>query len=310
MQLFFDDTLTDQVYLQAPYTSHPNRDQRNSTDRVYAAGGSNNVLSLTSDGAGGYTGTFDLSLSGVPASAAVATTVSGASYVAGGSVSSEGIASIFGNGLASATTAAPSLPLPTTLGDTTVTVRDAANTTRNAQLFYASPLQVNALIPAGTLNGAATITVLQSGTSVGSGTITVATVAPGLFAANANGAGVVAGYMQRVKADNSQVIEAIFQYDSVSQKNVAKAIDMSSATDKVYLIIFGTNIRNRTSLSGVVCDLGGIAATVEYAGKQDTYAGLDQLNILVPNTVAGKGEVNLNLRVDAIAANVVTVKFA
>ncbi len=91
---------------------------------------------------------------------------------------------------------------------------------------------------------------------------------------------------------------------------MATAIDLSTLTDKVYLIIFGTGIRNRTSLGGVTCDIGGVGTTLEYAGAHGTYAGLDQLNILLPSTLAGKGEVNITLRVDGNAANTVTVKFA
>ncbi len=310
-QLCFDDTLTDTVFVQSPYSARPNRTTRNSNDNIYQSGGSTLLLAVTSDGAGGYTTTYDLALTGLPATTTAATTVSGASYASGGSLSSEAIASIFGNGLASTTTPATTTPLPTTLSETTVTVRDAASTTRNAQLFYSSPIQVNALIPTGTVNGAATVTVLQSGTSVATGTVTVASVSPGLFSANANAAGVAAGYIQRVKADNSQVIEPIFQYDSATQKNVAMPINMGAATDKVFLVIFGTGIRNRTALSAVVCDIGGTSVTVEYAGTQGTqFVGLDQINLLLPSTLAGKGGQNINLRVDAILANVVTVTFA
>ena len=309
-QLCFDDTLTDTVFLQAPYNAYGTRTTRNSNDGIYQSGGTSILLNCTSDGAGGYTTTYDLSLSGLPASTTALTTVSGASYVPGGAVTSEGIAALFGNGLASTTLAAPSLPLPTTLGDTTVTVKDANNTTRNAQLFYTSPAQVNVLIPTGTSNGSATLTALQGGTSVATGAVTVATVAPGLFGANADATGVVAGYVQRIKANGNSTFEAIAQYDSTAKRNVATAIDLSTLTDKVYLIIFGTGIRNRTSLGGVTCDIGGVGTTLKYAGAHGTYAGLDQLNILLPNTLAGKGEVNITLRVDGNAANTVTVKFA
>ena len=59
-----------------------------------------------------------------------------------------------------------------------------------------------------------------------------------------------------------------------------------------------------------MCDIGGTPVTVEYAGAQGFFEGLDQLNLLLPNSLAGKGEVNINLKVDAALANTVTVKFA
>ncbi len=309
-QVMFDDTLSDSIFQQSPYIVRGASQVRNSNDNIYQSGGSTLLLSVASDGAGGYTTSYDVSLSGLPASVSAVSTVSGASYAQGGSVAPDGIASLFGNGLAVTTAAAPGLPLPTTLGDTSVTVKDASNTTRNAQLFYISPSQLNVLIPSGTSAGTATITALQSGTAVASGTVTVANVAPGLFSANADATGVVAGYIQRLKSDGSQSIEAILTYDTTAKKYITSAIDFGAASDQLYLIIFGTGFRSRSSLGGVTCDLGGVGASIDYAGPQNFYAGLDQVNLLLPRTLAGKGEVNINLRVDGLTANTVTVKFA
>jgi uncharacterized protein (TIGR03437 family) len=308
-QVCFDDGLTDTVFLQSPYSSKGNRSTRNNNDGIAQQGGSGILLNCVADGSGGYSTSYEVALTGLPATTSAMTTVSGASYAAGGALSSEGIASIFGNGIASTTQAATSLPLPTTLGDTTVSVRDSSNTTRNASIFYISPTQINVRIPTGTANGMATLTAQQSGTSVASGNVTIAPVSPGLFAANADASGVVAGYIQRIK-NNISTEEPILNYDANAKRFVAKSVDMSSTTDKIYLILFGTGIRNRTSLSGVTCDIGGVPVTVEYAGLQGFYEGLDQLNLLLPNSLAGKGEVNINLKVDAVAANTVTVKFA
>jgi protocatechuate 3,4-dioxygenase beta subunit len=63
-QLFFDDTLSDQVFATAPYNTHPNRDTVNSTDMVYNGTdqgaatpdahdlGEKMLLTLTKDGDG------------------------------------------------------------------------------------------------------------------------------------------------------------------------------------------------------------------------------------------------------------------
>ena len=53
-QLYFPDTLTDKVYRKAPYKARPGRTTRNANDFVYANGGKNSLLSMRSDGAGGY----------------------------------------------------------------------------------------------------------------------------------------------------------------------------------------------------------------------------------------------------------------
>ena len=60
-QLFFDDSLTDQVFTQQPYASKGQRDTRNSTDNVYQNGGDQLLLSLTQT-AQGYAATFDIAL--------------------------------------------------------------------------------------------------------------------------------------------------------------------------------------------------------------------------------------------------------
>jgi protocatechuate 3,4-dioxygenase beta subunit len=53
-QLYFPDSLTDKVYRRSPYDKRPNRSTRNSNDFVFANGGKNSMLTVRSDGAGGY----------------------------------------------------------------------------------------------------------------------------------------------------------------------------------------------------------------------------------------------------------------
>lgn len=60
-QLFFDETLTDQVFTQAPYASKGKRDTLNSQDGIYANGGDQLLLSLTKEG-DGYATTFNVGL--------------------------------------------------------------------------------------------------------------------------------------------------------------------------------------------------------------------------------------------------------
>lgn len=61
-QLFFDDTLTDTVFANAPYASKGTRDVRNATDNIYQSGGSTLLLNLTKEG-DGYTATFNIGVS-------------------------------------------------------------------------------------------------------------------------------------------------------------------------------------------------------------------------------------------------------
>jgi protocatechuate 3,4-dioxygenase beta subunit len=56
-QLYFPDTLTDQVYKRAPYNKRPGREMRNADDSIYRNGGSRSILRLTKKGTG-YVGTI------------------------------------------------------------------------------------------------------------------------------------------------------------------------------------------------------------------------------------------------------------
>jgi protocatechuate 3,4-dioxygenase beta subunit len=48
-QLFFDDDITDQVHLQAPYDQRPGRDTSNASDDIFANNGASTMLQLSSD---------------------------------------------------------------------------------------------------------------------------------------------------------------------------------------------------------------------------------------------------------------------
>ena len=65
-QLFFNDSLTDQVYTQAPYNTEGTRNTRNNQDGIYNGGGAQLILDLAQEGSG-YTGTFNIALEGITA---------------------------------------------------------------------------------------------------------------------------------------------------------------------------------------------------------------------------------------------------
>jgi uncharacterized protein (TIGR03437 family) len=228
--------------------------------------------------------------------------VSAASYHLTG-LSSDSLATSFGTGLATTTIAANTLPLPTEIARTTVNVKDSTGTERLAQLLYVSPTQVNYLIPAGTALGAATVTIASGDGSVSSGVVLIKPVAPSLFAANGNGQGVAAALALRVKADGSRGYEEVVQFDAAQNRFIARPLELGPESDQVYLVLFGTGIRSRTSLSAVVATIGGTYASVSFAGMQPDFEGLDQVNVLVPRSLVGRGEIEVLLTVEAQMAN-------
>ena len=238
---------------------------------------------------------------------ASATNVSAASY-GGTALASESIVTAFGSNLATGTEAATDIPLPTSLAGTTVRVQVGAGMERLAQLFFVSPTQVNYQIPPGTVADEATILITSGDGSAAIETKRIAAVAPGLFSANANGQGVAAALALRVKSDGGRNYEPVAEFDATQNKFVFVPIDLGPETDQVFLILFGTGIRARGDLSSVAASLGGTGCEVLFAGSQNEFVGLDQVNLRLPRSLAGRGEVDIALAVDGKAANIVKVK--
>jgi uncharacterized protein (TIGR03437 family) len=236
-----------------------------------------------------------------------AVTVSGASYTREG-LAPEAITSVFGDGLATATEASQTLPLPTTLGGVQIKITDSKGTEHTAPLFYVAPLQINYLIPAEVAIGSALVTIqTPAGEITGGGMIEVTPITPGLFTANANGSGVAAAVVQRVLVDNSQRIEQVSQFDPAQNKVVSVPIDFGEEGEEVYLVLFGTGWRSRLALATVRATIGEQDIEILYAGSQGGFVGLDQLNLKLPRTLAGKGEVDLKLFVEGKPANTVRI---
>jgi uncharacterized protein (TIGR03437 family) len=57
----------------------------------------------------------------------------------------------------------------------------------------------------------------------------------------------------------------------------------------------------------VSATVGGEPVIVQYAGPQNEFEGLDQVNLLLPRTLAGRGEADVNLWVDGRLANAVSI---
>ena len=84
-------------------------------------------------------------------------------------------------------------------------------------------------------------------------------------------------------------------------------MDLGAPTDILVVELYGTGIRGRSSLIDVAAQIGGVPAAVAYAGPQAQFNGLDQVNLYVPRSLAGAGEVPVILTVDGVTANVVIV---
>lgn len=230
--------------------------------------------------------------------------VSGAAYTKPALAAEEWVAA-FGAGLAAGTEIATS-ELPTTLAGTHVLARDSAGVERPAKLLLASPGQVNFLVPAGTVVGPASVTVKAGGSSSAS-LMNVATVAPGLFSANADGQGAPAAQAVLAAPNGSQTALPVYQCGSTAGSCTPAPLNTGTAGTHLVLALYGTGIRGRSALGSVICYIGGVGVPVDYAGPQPQYEGLDQVNVTVPASLAGSGQTSLYLVVDGQTSNTVTI---
>jgi uncharacterized protein (TIGR03437 family) len=228
---------------------------------------------------------------------------SGTAPVAPGS-----IVSIYGSNLASIGSAATSGPLPFTLGGSSVTVTDNTGFQAEMPLFYAGPPQINAQIPGGVNTGPAILTITTPSGGVQS-TVMLASVAPGLFSANGDGKGAPAAQVVTNHADGTQTFSYPFNYPCAPGACTATPISLGGPGDQSALVLYGTGIRNRAALSDVIVQFGDQSLPAAYAGAAPTFVGLDQVNVLLPSSLAGSGTVSLSISAAGTASNVLMVAF-
>ena len=235
-----------------------------------------------------------LAIAGIQAIYGRVAIVSGAGF-AEGPLAPESIGTIFGSNFAASQSSAASLPLPTSLLTTQVTIVDSAGVSRVAPLFMVSPNQINFLVPKGIAWGRALAMVQRDGQISTLADFDIDPLAPGLFTVGASSA--AAAVVQRVKADGSQ-----------SYEPVSGAISLGPETDQVYLLLFGTGIRVNGGIAEATAQIGTQQATVTFAGPQGSFDGLDQVNVLLPRSIAGHGPMNINVIVDGYESNKVVIE--
>jgi uncharacterized protein (TIGR03437 family) len=218
----------------------------------------------------------------------------------------ESIGSIFGTKFATRTASTPSPAWPTSLGGVQLTVQDSAGTARPAPLAYVSPDEINFEVPAGIAMGNATLTLQRSAGSLDVGSVPIAATAPALFSANGDGQGVAAATAVKVFIPtNLQAPVTVF---SCAQPGSCTSVPIQLGVDTpINISFYGTGIRGRKSLADVSLTIGGVSAPVLYAGPQGTYPGLDQVDVALPLTLHGAGEVDVVLTVDGQTSNTVRI---
>jgi uncharacterized protein (TIGR03437 family) len=253
--------------------------------RVY--GGSSTYKWYWTTDFGGY---VDATLDGGPAPQQIKT-ANAANFVE--MISPDCIVATFGSQFTPVTASAPSLPLQTTLAGVSITVNDIP-----ALLLYASPGQVNYIVPSNVAPGTAMVKLSYNGALVGSGSVTVENISPSAFTVSSGGQPIAAALT---------TFDAVSYQPVVNPDGTALPISVGTATRPNYLILYGTGMRRRSSLSAVNVTIGGIAISPDYVGAHSFYVGCDQVNVKLPQTLRGRGLVDVIVTVDGRPSNIAKI---
>jgi uncharacterized protein (TIGR03437 family) len=232
--------------------------------------------------------------------------VNAASYV--GLAATPGyLGTLFGASLAPTTEVATTRPLPTTLAGTSLMLVDSTGQQIPLSLYFVSPEQINFAVPESAKAGPATLRI-SSGATITEASVMINPVQPGLFSASQKGLGPGIGNVLHVNADQSSFYTTLSQCTGSDLDTCANVpVQFSSPDEKIFLSLYGTGFRGRSSLDGVVVTVNGISLPVLYAGPQPTYPGMDQLNVELPYSLRGLGEVVLKTLIDGQVANEISV---
>jgi len=118
--------------------------------------------------------------------------------------------------------------------------------------------------------------------------------------------GVAAALAVAVQAGNSQLQSPVPVFQCASGGCTSVPIDVG-LDRPVYVSFYGTGIRNLSAVSNVKVTIGGVDAPVQFAGPAPDFAGLDQVNVVLPLTLRGRGESNVVVTVDGASSNTVTI---
>ncbi len=194
------------------------------------------------------------------------------------SVAPGSIVSIFGTNLTTGVAFADSAQHPpTSLGGVSVTIGGTA-----AALFYVSPTQINAVVDPATAPGTDNVVVTSSsGTQTGSVTVST-TAAPGLFSLLGTGT-----------RDGAIINAATFLLGDFST---------TTANSPTFLALFATGV---TASPSVI--IAGVDVTVQFFGPAPCCDGLQQINVALPQSLAGAGRVPVVVTANGQVSNVVQI---
>jgi uncharacterized protein (TIGR03437 family) len=221
--------------------------------------------------------------------------VSAASFAAQ-PVSPGGFVSIFGGRLADQLAVADSLPFGTELGNTSVTIAG-----RRMPLHFTSDGQVNAIVPYGINANTTHQLVVKRGSRIATPEpVTISAAQPGIFTKNAQGQGAILDVQFRlVDASNPVRAGDAIQIFCEGLGPVNPPVTAGSAAPSVPPLAATTE--------AVSVTISGMQASTLFAGLAPGFAGLYQVNAIVPAGVSTGDRVPVTVKVGDQESRPVTI---
>lgn len=227
--------------------------------------------------------------------------VNAASLVSGAPVAPGEFISIFGSNLASSTTSSPSYPYSTSLAGTRVLLSG-----QPLPLEFVSAGQINALVPYGTATaGLQDLMVEQNGTYSFAESLVVATSSPAVFTQNQSGQG--AGVIVVVKPDGTQFEASASQPATAADALVIYCSGLGPVMPTVADGAAASFSPLSNTSSPVTVTIGAQTVTPFFAGLAPGFAGLYQVNVIVPAGVSTGAAVSVVLSTSGFSSPPVTV---
>jgi uncharacterized protein (TIGR03437 family) len=217
--------------------------------------------------------------------------VSAASFVANQPLAPGGFVSIFGANLSSGLNQSPTLPLATQLGATQVVMAG-----RPLPLQFATGGQINAIIPYDIPANATQQLVVVNGPAYSQPEpVIVAPAQPAVFTADASGTGV--GIVVDVLPDGSQFVVNAGSPASAGDAIVIYCAGLGPVDPPVAAGSAASMTQLSYTVNPVTVMIGGQSAQVLFGGLAPGYAGLYQVNAIVPTGITPASNVPLVLTV-------------
>jgi len=226
--------------------------------------------------------------------------VAGSTAAPGAGLAPQSLGSIYGLDLAAGSDKATP-PWPTMLAGVSVTATDRTQSDRAVPLISVSPQQIDFEVPDGIQTGSVAFSVQTGMGSTLSLSANVADTAPALFTANGDGMGVVAADAFRMIAE-SRLTATVPVFDCSAGIGNCVSVPIDLGIDSpVYVMLYGTGIRGAADSVSVL--IAGVAVPVLYAGPRSDMDGTDQINIALPLSLRGSGEVDVVVQMNGALSN-------